>query len=61
MVTFVITMVYVAVAGCVLAFDWMIRILHARNYKDDVNSTQIFQEMHIMHHLVFSNNVLTNN
>jgi hypothetical protein len=61
MVTFVIAMVYVAVAGCVLAFDWMIRILHARNYKDDVNSTQKCQEMHLMHQLAFSNNVLTNN
>jgi len=61
MVTFVIAMVYVAVAGCVLAFDWMIRILQVRNYKDDINSTQKFQEMHIMHQLVFSNNVSTNN
>jgi hypothetical protein len=48
MVTFVVAMVYVAVAGCVLAFDWMIRILHARNYKDDVNSTQKLQEIHII-------------
>jgi len=61
MVTFVIAMVYVAVVGCVLAFDWIIRILHARNYKDDIKSTQKFQEMLIMHQVVFFNNFSTNN
>jgi hypothetical protein len=48
MVTFVIAMVYVAVAGCALAFDWIVRILHARNYRNDVKSRQKFQEMRIM-------------
>jgi hypothetical protein len=41
--------------------DWMIRILHERNYKDDIKNKQNFQEMHIMHQLAFSNDILPNN